>query len=92
LDSRELNEETAEKLLLWLRAMSRKDLSPENLIADFGPESEPAAKVVGVLAKLVDSGKHPESECHLRRVAADLWHRLRDKNSSTSATIIHWLV
>jgi hypothetical protein len=70
-DSRSLDADTAEKLLLWLRAMSRKDLSPENLIADFGPESPLAADVVGVLAKLVASKKHPKAN-----VVYEEWRRI----------------
>ena len=65
------NEDTVEKLLLWLRAMSRKDLSPENLIGDFGPETKHAADVVGVLAKLVNSGKHPKAN-----VIYEEWRRI----------------
>ena len=60
-DPRKLDEDTVERLLLWLRAMNRKDLSPENLIFDFGPEAKLAAAVVGVLAKLVDSHKYPKA-------------------------------
>ncbi len=66
-----LTEETVEKLFLWLRATSRKDLSPENLITDFGPESELAVQIVGVLARLVDSGKHPKAN-----VIYDEWRRI----------------
>jgi hypothetical protein len=60
-EDRALDEDTVEKLILWLRAMIRKDLSPENLIGDFGPERPIAASVVGVLAKLVASGDHPKA-------------------------------
>lgn len=60
-DARTLDEDTVEKLLLWLRAMNRKDLSPENLITDFGPQSKLAADIVGVLARLVHSKKHPKA-------------------------------
>jgi hypothetical protein len=60
-DERRLDEDTVEKLLLWLRAMVRKDLSPEHLIDDFGPETELATDAVGVLAKLVASGEHPKA-------------------------------
>lgn len=56
-DDRRLDQDTIEKLLLWLRAMNRKDLSPENLIAEFGPETKLATEIVGVLARLVSSGK-----------------------------------
>ena len=57
-DSREFDEDTIEQLIVWLRAMNRKDLSPENLIADFGPQTPLADEVVDVLARLVRSGKH----------------------------------
>jgi hypothetical protein len=70
-ETRRRDEDTVEKLLLWLRAMSRKDLSPENLIVDFGPESSIAAAVVGVLAKLVDSGEHPKAN-----VVYEEWRRI----------------
>lgn len=60
-DDRQLNDDTVEKLLIWLRATVRKDLSPENLIADFGPETEIAADVVGVFSELVQSGKHAKA-------------------------------
>jgi N-6 DNA Methylase len=70
-DDRRLDEDTVEKLLLWLRAMVRKDLSPENLIGDFGHETQLAADVVGVLAKLVDSAKHPKPN-----VIYDEWKRI----------------
>ena len=70
-ESRRLDEDTAEKLLLWLEAMNRKDLSPENLIADFGPHTELAANTVSVLAKLVHSGKHPKAN-----VIYEEWRRI----------------
>ena len=62
--------------------MSRKDLSPENLIADFGPESQLAAEVVGVLAKLVDSGKHPKANVIYEEWRPHFWHRLRDRTTA----------
>jgi N-6 DNA Methylase len=70
-ETHRLNEDMVEKLLLWLRAMSRKDLSPENLIADFGPQSSIAAAVVGVLAKLVHSQEHPKAN-----VIYEEWRRI----------------
>ena len=70
-ETRRLDEDTVEKLLLWLRAMNRKDLSPENLIADFGPESSIAAAVVGVLARLVVTKEHPKAN-----VIYEEWRRL----------------
>ncbi len=70
-DSRKLDEDTIEKLLLWLRTMSRKDLSPENLIADFGPQTELATEIVGVLAELVSSGKFAKAS-----VIYDEWKRI----------------
>lgn len=70
-DIERLTEETVEKLILWLRATSRKDLSPENLITDFGPESPLAVQIVGVLAELVHSGKHPKAN-----VIYDEWCRI----------------
>lgn len=70
-EPRRLDEDTVEKLLLWLRAMNRKDLSPENLISDFGPESKLAADAVGVLAKLVDTGKYPKAA-----VIYEEWRRI----------------
>lgn len=70
-ERRTLDADTAEKLLLWLRAMSRKDLSPENLIADFGPSSPLAAAVVSVLAKLVESGRYPKAN-----VIFEEWKRI----------------
>jgi N-6 DNA Methylase len=60
-EPRRLDEDTVEKLLIWLRAMVRKDLSPENLIEDFGHETQVATEVVRVLAKLVDSQKYPKA-------------------------------
>jgi hypothetical protein len=51
--------------------MSRKGLSPENLIADFGPEAKLAADIVGILAKLVDSGEHPKAN-----VIYEEWRRI----------------
>ena len=70
-ENRKLDDDTIEKLLLWLRAMTRKDLSPEHLIADFGPQTELATNIVSVLAKLVDSGKHPKAN-----VIYEEWHRI----------------
>jgi hypothetical protein len=70
-ETRKLDEDSVAKLLLWLRVMSRKDLSPENLIADFGPESSIAASVVGVLAKLVHSGEHPKAN-----IIYEEWRRI----------------
>jgi hypothetical protein len=70
-ETRRLDEDTVEKLLLWLRAMSRKDLSPENLIADFGPQSSIATAVVGVLATLVNSKEYPKAN-----VIYDEWRRI----------------
>jgi hypothetical protein len=70
-DERRLDEDTVEKLLLWLRAMVRKDLSPEHLISDFGPETELATDAVGVLAKLVASGEHPKAN-----VIYEEWRRM----------------
>ena len=60
-DERKLNADTVEKLGLWLQAMQRKDLSPENLLADFGPQSQHARDVVRALAMLVHSGAHPKA-------------------------------
>lgn len=51
--------------------MNRKSLSPENLIADFGPQSELAARVVGILARLVASKQHPKAN-----VIYDEWKRI----------------
>jgi hypothetical protein len=70
-DSRTLDEDTVEKLLLWLRAMVRKDLSPDNLIADFGPDSAIATDAVSVLAKIVNSGGHPKAS-----VIYEEWRRI----------------
>jgi len=70
-ETRKLDDDTVEKVLLWLRAMSRKDLSPENLITDFGPNSELAAAIVGILAKLVDSGRYPKAN-----VIHEEWRRI----------------
>jgi len=70
-DSRKLNEDTVELLLLRLRAMSRKGLSPENLIADFGPEARLANDVVAILARLVSSGEHPKAN-----VFYEEWRRI----------------
>jgi hypothetical protein len=71
IDRRPFNEDTVEKLLLWLRAMVRKDLSPANLIADFGPDTELATDAVSILAKLVDSGQHPKAD-----VMYEEWRRI----------------
>jgi hypothetical protein len=71
VDRRKLDEDTVEKLLLWLKAMVRKDLSPNNLIADFGPETELATSVVSVFAKLVNSEKHPKAN-----VMYEEWRRI----------------
>lgn len=70
-DERKLDTDTVEKLLLWLRAMGRKDLSPENLILDFGPDSELAATTVRVLAALVHSRKYPKAN-----VIYEEWRRI----------------
>jgi hypothetical protein len=70
-DTQKLDEDAVEKLLLWLRAMVRKDLSPENLISDFGPETKLAADAVGIFAKLVASGEHPKAN-----VIYDEWRRM----------------
>jgi SAM-dependent methyltransferase len=70
-DTAKLDEDTVERLLLWLRAMSRKGLSPENLIADFGPHADLATNVVGVLAELVNSGKHVKAN-----VIYEEWRRI----------------
>lgn len=70
-DERKLDADTVEKLVLWLRAMSRKDLSPEHLIEDFGPTSDLAREVVSVLAKLVASGEHPKAN-----VIFEEWRRI----------------
>ncbi len=51
--------------------MVRKDLSPEHLIADFGPETELATEAVGVLARLVASEQHPKAN-----VIYDEWRRM----------------
>jgi hypothetical protein len=51
--------------------MIRKDLSPENLITDFGPETRLAAEAVGNFAKLVASGEHPKAN-----VIYDEWRRM----------------
>jgi len=69
--TRKFDQDTVEMLFLWLRAMNRKDLSPENLIADFGPEAPLAADVISVLAKLVNSGKHPKAN-----VIYEEWRRI----------------
>lgn len=70
-DERKLNQDTVEKILLWLRAMRRKDLSPENLLADFGPHTELAAEVVGAFAKQVHSGKYSKA-----KVVFEEWQRI----------------
>ena len=70
-ETRGLDDDTWERLQRWLRAMVRKDLSPENLIADFGPQTELAGEVVGVLARLVASGKHPKAT-----VIYEEWRRI----------------
>jgi hypothetical protein len=51
--------------------MVRKDLSPGNLIADFGPETELATDAVSILAKLVNSEKHPKAT-----VMYEEWRRI----------------
>jgi len=61
IDRRTFDDDTVEKLLLWLRAMVRKDLTPDNLIADFGPDTELATEIVSILAKIVNSRKHPKA-------------------------------
>jgi hypothetical protein len=71
LQTRELDEDTTELLLVWLRAMQRKGLSPENLLADFGPQTEHAASVVSVLAQLVQSDSHPKAN-----VVFNEWKRI----------------
>ena len=71
VDRRTFDEDTVEKLLLWLRAMVRKDLSPDNLIAEFGPETELATDVVSIFAKIVNSGKHPKAS-----VIYEEWRRI----------------
>ena len=71
IDRRIFDPDTVEKLLLWLRAMVRKDLSPDNLIADFGPESELATDVVSILAKIVNAGKEPKAS-----VIYEEWRRI----------------
>jgi hypothetical protein len=70
-EERKLDADTVEKVLLWVRAMSRKDLSPDHLIADFGPQTELAADIVGILAKLVASGDHPKAN-----VIFEEWRRI----------------
>lgn len=71
VDEEKLDADTAERILLWLRAMRRKDLSPENLLADFGPHTELAAEVVGEFARLVHSKKYPKAN-----VVFDEWERI----------------
>lgn len=71
VDKRTFDEDTVEKLLLWLRAMIRKDLSPQNLITDFGPDTALATSVVRVFAKLVNSGQHPKAS-----VMHEEWRRI----------------
>ena len=71
IDRRTFDEDTVEKLLLWLRAMVRKDLSPDNLIADFGPDTELATEVVIIFARIVNSGKHPKAN-----VIYEEWRRI----------------
>jgi len=71
IDPRKFDEDTVEKLLLWLRAMVRKDLSPDNLIADFGPDPRLATDVVSTFAKLVNSGKYPKAS-----VIYEEWRRI----------------
>jgi len=61
VDRRTFDGDTVEKLLLWLRAMVRKDLSPENLIADFGPDTHLATEIVSIFAKIVNSGNQPKA-------------------------------
>lgn len=70
-DEREVDADSVEKLILWLRSMNRRSLSPENLIEDFGPQTELAAEAVGVLARLVASGKYAKA-----RVVFDEWERI----------------
>jgi len=71
IDHRKFDEDTVEKLLLWLRAMVRKDLSPANLIGDFGPDTQLATDVVRTLAKLVHSEKNPKAN-----VIYEEWRRI----------------
>lgn len=70
-ETRRLDTDTLERLQRWLRAMVRKDLSPENLIADFGPQTELAAQAIGVLARLVATGAHPKAN-----VIYEEWKRI----------------
>jgi SAM-dependent methyltransferase len=70
-DARGLDEGTVEKLLLWLRSTGRRDLSPSNLIADFGPSTELATNIVKVLAELVQSRAHPKAN-----VIYEEWRRI----------------
>ncbi len=60
-EDRRLDDDTVEKLMIWLRATDRKDLSPENLIADFGPQTDTARTLVRRFALLVQSGEHPKA-------------------------------
>jgi N-6 DNA Methylase len=69
--ARELDADTVELLLVWLRAMQRKDLSPENLLADFGPQTAHAAEVIKVLVQLVHEGTHPKAN-----VVFEEWKRI----------------
>ena len=71
VDHRRFDEDTVEKLLLWLRAMVRKDLSPTNLISDFGPDTQLATDVVSTFAKLVHSDKNPKAS-----VIYEEWRRI----------------
>lgn len=70
-EEQNLDEDTVEKLLVWLRATDRKDLSPENLITDFGPQSETARTLVRRFALLVQSGEHIKAQ-----VIFEEWRRI----------------
>ena len=71
-DEQHLDEDAVEKLSLWLRALSRKRLSPDNLIRDFGPRSEAACKVVSEMVKAIGRPS-PKTE-----VVFAEWRRLFD--------------
>lgn len=49
-----------ERMLLWVRSTSRRSLTPENLIADFGPQSKRGLQAVQVIVDLASADEHPK--------------------------------
>jgi len=62
IESRSFDADALEKMLLWVRSTSRRSLTPENLISDFGPDSDRGLRSVQALVELTCAGGQPKME------------------------------